>query len=105
MVSASVPAVTRRWFGMPTSRMMMSLREQRLERRVRIVHSAEQHEVRGAVVHGVAELRQLDEHAVALRLMSSTIASIAGACASAATAAACVSADRWYGRRTSAGHR
>ena len=63
VVSASLPAVTRRWFGMPTSRMMMSCVEQRLERGVRVVHSPEQHEVRRAVVHGVAELRQFDEHA------------------------------------------
>ena len=87
---------------MPTSRIEDAALEQRLEDGVRVVDAAEQHEVAVAAVRAVAERRQLGERCRSrCTRMSSTMASISRAWARAAVAAAWVSADRWYGRRTS----
>ena len=96
VVSASVPAVTRRWCGMPRSRIRMPLLQQRLEHRVRVVDPAEQHEVRPARPDRDTRAGAVPAAAGrAAALMSSTIASISPAWARAAVAAAWVSAERW----------
>ncbi len=60
------PAVTRRWPGMPMSRIRMPRVEQRLEDRVRVVDAAEEHEVRAAAVRAEPEARRARRDAVAL---------------------------------------
>ena len=102
VVSASVPAVTRRWsrdadVADEDVALEQRLRSRRAGRRHRRTARSSTSSARpGSRARGSSTSRRSR-----CALMSSTMASISAACARAAIAAAWVSADRWYGSRTS----